>query len=180
MLSRGGDPLLLLGGRSWRVTHVDWAQREAFVEAAPEGGKSRWIGSGQPLHFRLCRGTVLLRDGSEKTVWWTFAGQLCNSALSQGLTARGQTGASSENLWVNFLNASASLDDALRALQQVAGTDFSIVVSDDVVRRVKFSECLPHELAATAVAARLTDAGSVAAVLTEPIRHVSLGRHPSA
>jgi len=211
LVSRGGDPVLLLGGRSWRVTHVDWTQREAFVEGAREGGKSRWIGSGQPLHFRLCRAvrrvltggaseegwsrrarerveairsdfewldeasTIVLRDGSEKTVWWTFAGQLCNSALAQELTARGQAGANSENLSVTVLNASASLDDALRALQQVVPTNLSVAVSADALRQIKFSECLPRDLATKSLSARLADE-SVSAVLAEPIRYVSLTR----
>lgn len=210
LVSRGGDPVLLLGGRSWRVTHVDWTNREAFVEAAREGGKSRWIGSGQPLHFRLCRavrrvlaggasqegwsrrarerveairtdfgwldeaGTTLLRDGSAKTAWWTFAGQLCNSALAQGLTAGGQAGASCENLSVTMLDASPSLDEALRALQHEAPTSLAIVVSDDTLRRAKFSECLPRELATKSLAARLADDESVSTVLAEPIRYVSV------
>jgi ATP-dependent Lhr-like helicase len=216
LLSRGGDPVLLLAGRSWRVTHVDWTRREAFVEAAREGGKSRWVGSGQPLHFRLCRavrrvlagsaaengwsrrarervtalrtdfdwldeaGTVLVRDGSRKTVWWTFAGQLANGALSQGLTGQGRGGASGGNLSITVVDEGRGLDDALGALGRSEATDFAVAVSDDAIRQVKFSECLPRDLAARSLSARLADAESVAAVLAEPIRHVSTGGGPSA
>jgi ATP-dependent Lhr-like helicase len=213
MLSRGGDPVLLLGGRSWRVTHVDWTHREAFVEAAREGGKSRWVGSGQPLHFRLCRAvrrvltgnasqegwsrrarervaairadfdwldeksTVLLRDGSQKAVWWTFAGQLANAALSQGLAAEGQS-PSSENLSVTVPEAGPALDGALSGLERRAPTDLAPAVSDDALRQVKFSECLPRELAAKSLAARLADTESVSTVLAEPILHVSALSRP--
>lgn len=38
-----GPRRLLLGGRSWTVTHVDWSRRRCFVEAADGGGRSRWL-----------------------------------------------------------------------------------------------------------------------------------------
>jgi ATP-dependent helicase Lhr and Lhr-like helicase len=41
-----GPRLLLLGGRSWRVTWTDWKRRRCFVEPAPEGGRARWLSSG--------------------------------------------------------------------------------------------------------------------------------------
>jgi ATP-dependent Lhr-like helicase len=48
-------PVLLLSGRPWVVTHVDWESRVAFVEPSRDEGKSRWIGLGQPLQFELCQ-----------------------------------------------------------------------------------------------------------------------------
>ncbi|MFF5171336.1 DEAD/DEAH box helicase [Micromonospora sp. NPDC000089] len=41
-----GDRRLLLGGRSWRVTYVDWRRRRCFVEAADGGGRARWTSQG--------------------------------------------------------------------------------------------------------------------------------------
>ncbi len=60
-----GPRILLLGGRSWRVTHVDWPRRAAYVEAAEGPGKSRWAGTGPGLGFRLCQAIkrVLASDG---------------------------------------------------------------------------------------------------------------------
>jgi len=40
-----GPRLLLLGGRSWRVTWTDWKRRRCFVEPAESGGRARWLGS---------------------------------------------------------------------------------------------------------------------------------------
>ncbi len=37
----GRPRVLLLGGRSWRVTHVDWNRRVAFVERVEGRGASR-------------------------------------------------------------------------------------------------------------------------------------------
>ena len=52
-----GPPVLLLAGRAWRVTHLDWRRRRAFVEPAEDQdqGRSRWRGGGQFLGRELCR-----------------------------------------------------------------------------------------------------------------------------
>ena len=44
-----GPRLLLLGGRSWRVTWTDWKRRRCYVEPAEGGGKARWL---DPRHLR--------------------------------------------------------------------------------------------------------------------------------
>lgn len=63
---RGGPAVLLLAGRSWEVSHVDWSRRVAHVRAAAgERGRSRWIGAGVPLGFELCRAVRrVLADGA--------------------------------------------------------------------------------------------------------------------
>ncbi|MGW0201121.1 DEAD/DEAH box helicase [Nonomuraea sp. NPDC003201] len=43
---RAGPRLLLLGGRSWRVTFIDWTRRRAFVEPAEGGGVAKWTSHG--------------------------------------------------------------------------------------------------------------------------------------
>ena len=50
------SPNLLLAGRSWKVTSVDWRRRTAYVEPALEMGRSRWLGSVRGLHFDLAQG----------------------------------------------------------------------------------------------------------------------------
>jgi ATP-dependent Lhr-like helicase len=41
-----GPRLLLLGGRSWKVTWTDWKRRRCYVEPAEGGGKARWLTPG--------------------------------------------------------------------------------------------------------------------------------------
>ncbi|MGC4854204.1 DEAD/DEAH box helicase [Micromonospora sp. DT4] len=41
-----GERRLLLGGRSWRVTYIDWRRRRCFVEPTDGGGRARWSGTG--------------------------------------------------------------------------------------------------------------------------------------
>ncbi|GID29523.1 DEAD/DEAH box helicase [Paractinoplanes brasiliensis] len=51
-----GDRRLLLNGRSWRVTYIDWRRRRCFVEPADGGGKARWTTGGwSGLGFELSR-----------------------------------------------------------------------------------------------------------------------------
>ena len=52
-----GPRLLLLAGRSWRVTWTDWKRRRCFVEPfADGGGRARWLSSGVGgLSFEIAR-----------------------------------------------------------------------------------------------------------------------------
>lgn len=49
------EVVVVLGGRSWRVTYVDWRQRLAYVEVSEREGKSRWAGAGQAIRYELCQ-----------------------------------------------------------------------------------------------------------------------------
>ena len=46
---------VLLAGRSWHITSIDWKRRFAWVEPSEAEGRSRWMGSGQPWSAELCR-----------------------------------------------------------------------------------------------------------------------------
>ena len=46
--------LVLLGGRSWRVTEIDWRRRTVWLEPAKEGGTARWLGGGRSLGAEVC------------------------------------------------------------------------------------------------------------------------------
>ncbi|SFP73069.1 ATP-dependent helicase Lhr and Lhr-like helicase [Amycolatopsis arida] len=61
-----GPRLLLLGGRSWRVTWTDWKRRRCFVEPADSGGRARWqtaaIGGTRFALARAAREVLLGTD----------------------------------------------------------------------------------------------------------------------
>lgn len=56
--------MLLLAGRSWTVTHVDWTRRRCLVEPADSGGRAKWSGLGRGVSFEIARGmrAVLFGD----------------------------------------------------------------------------------------------------------------------
>ena len=59
------DRLILLAGKSWRITDVDWKRKTVWLEPAKEGGKARWIGSGRTLSREIAQGIFrALREGT--------------------------------------------------------------------------------------------------------------------
>ena len=50
------DRLILLAGKSWRITDVDWKRQTVWLESAKEGGKARWTGSGRTLSREIAQG----------------------------------------------------------------------------------------------------------------------------
>jgi ATP-dependent Lhr-like helicase len=72
---REGPQVLLLGGRPWRVTNLDWGRRIAHVEAAEETGRSRWRGPGPTLGFSLCQAIRLLLAGEHISPRWSLRAQ---------------------------------------------------------------------------------------------------------
>ncbi|MBP2334561.1 ATP-dependent Lhr-like helicase [Saccharothrix coeruleofusca] len=51
-----GPRVLLLGGRTWQVTHVDWPRRRCYVEPSDLPGRARWGGGSGGLSFAITRG----------------------------------------------------------------------------------------------------------------------------
>jgi ATP-dependent Lhr-like helicase len=64
-----GPRLLLLGGRSWRVTWTDWKRRRCFVEPADSGGRARWLSGGVGgLSYEIARSIRDVLLGAEVPV----------------------------------------------------------------------------------------------------------------
>jgi ATP-dependent Lhr-like helicase len=62
---RRENAIVLLGGRSWRVTSVDPKHRIAHVEPAEDlPGRSTWLGSSQGLSFEICQAMRGVLQGS--------------------------------------------------------------------------------------------------------------------
>jgi ATP-dependent helicase Lhr and Lhr-like helicase len=65
-----GPPIIVLAGRSWKTNHLDWKRRIAHVEPAEERGRSRWLGEGQFLSYRVCQSIRrLLADDATQPIW---------------------------------------------------------------------------------------------------------------
>jgi len=63
------ERLLLLAGRSWRVTDVDWSKRIVWLEPAAGGGKARWIGGSRSLSRDVCQGIrSVLANGASPAI----------------------------------------------------------------------------------------------------------------
>jgi ATP-dependent Lhr-like helicase len=64
-----GPRVLLLAGRSWRVTWIDWTRRRCFVEETDGGGRARWFTGGRMgASFSLTRAARDVLLGSDPPV----------------------------------------------------------------------------------------------------------------
>lgn len=61
---------LLLAGKSWRITEVEWRRQTVWLEPTREGGTARWTGSGRTLSREIAQGILraLRQSASERTV----------------------------------------------------------------------------------------------------------------
>jgi ATP-dependent Lhr-like helicase len=66
-----GPLILVLAGRSWKTNHLDWKRRIARVEPTHEKGRSRWIGEGQFLSFRLCQAIRQVLGAESTQPYWS-------------------------------------------------------------------------------------------------------------
>ena len=78
--------LLLLAGRSWRVTQVEWSKRIVWLEPAREGGKARWLGGARSLGRDVCQGIrTVLAKGAPTIVTLSQRAQAALRGLSEEL-----------------------------------------------------------------------------------------------
>nr|WP_291980663.1 DEAD/DEAH box helicase [Luteitalea sp.] len=205
------DVNLVLGGHSWRVSHVDWKQRLAQVSPSGDEGRSRWAGSGQPIRYELCQAMreVLLGaelparlttraaqalaelraeftwlDGTSTAVtrnknavqWWTFGGLYANVATAAKLKADLGYAVAPNNLAIKI--AGEPSDSAImNAIHAIRATDAETLVPDvakKALEGLKFSACLPADLATRVLQQRMADVDGVKRILAEPVTLVGV------
>jgi len=66
-----GPSILVLAGRSWKTNHLDWKRRIAHVEPTQERGRSRWLGEGQFLSYRVCQGIRRILATETNEEYWS-------------------------------------------------------------------------------------------------------------
>ncbi|MGW0571962.1 DEAD/DEAH box helicase [Streptomyces tauricus] len=75
---RPGPRRLLLGGRSWQVTYIDWLRKRAFVEPADGGGIAKWMNGGVTgLSYALTRAMREVLLGATPPVSLTRRAEAC-------------------------------------------------------------------------------------------------------
>lgn len=200
-------PVLLLAGRPWVVTNVDWDARVAYVRPTHDEGRSRWLGAGQPLRYELCQAiarvlssegpdpfcsrralerlaqirsdyswleaemTTLLTEPDGRQRWWTFAGLNANAALAEEFRRKGFPVRRVDNLCISF---EAPIDPgAIEELKHVPRDTLRSPVNERALEGLKFSNCLPDDLARKELTLRLTDVASITRVLEQRTKAVS-------
>mgnify|MGYP001262311832 CR=1 FL=1 len=88
-----GPRLLLLAGRSWKVTWIDWKRRRCFVEFADSGGRARWLSPGiSGASFELTRSVRDVLLGADPPVALTRRAQRVLAAIRDDKIATAHPG----------------------------------------------------------------------------------------
>lgn len=220
-LRRGDEPpLLALGGHGWRVTHLDWPRKRAWVEPTAYRGRSRWLGGGAPMHHALAQaardvlrdgvparllsqraqtaleslrdefdwvadaqGTTLVVEPPESGArWWSFAGDLYNTAVVHRLKDAGVR-CTADALGVTLLPSPGEDGQVLSSegtrvrieeAQRVLAEEGVLPVADEFTRTIKFAESVAEELLGRMAQQRSGPPASVAAVMSAKVIQVRI------
>jgi ATP-dependent Lhr-like helicase len=75
---RPGPRRLLLGGRSWQVTYIDWLRKRVFVEPVDGGGIAKWMNGGViGLSYAVTRAMREVLLGEDPPVSLTRRAEAC-------------------------------------------------------------------------------------------------------
>lgn len=206
-----GPRVLTLAGRAWRVNHIDWGRRVAYVEPSDATGRSRWRGQGLALGFRLSQAikTVLTSDDADarwsrralerveglreefawlpedstaalpesdgSVRWWTFGGSRANSAAASWLSEETESKVGFDSFSLNFESSVKveRIEAAVDALRSIEPAELHPSVEEAAADGLKFSQCIPLDLAVAMLEQRLLDESSVRSILAEPTRYIA-------
>jgi ATP-dependent Lhr-like helicase len=111
----------------------------------------------------------LVQHPSGEVHWWTFGGGIANTLLSHHLVP-GQN-AKVDNLCIRF-PTSLKLADAESLVGARLGEEIIPTADEAAIENLKFSECLPRQVAAEVFVARFNDPEAIATIPKEPRRVV--------
>ena len=127
--------VLLLGGRSWHVTHLNWARRVAYVEPTESKGRSRWLGTSQAMDATLCWEVRSVLAGAQvpATLSHRAEAQLelvrdAHAWVSEGRTAFVRDSHGSVRFWTFAgMRANAMLRERLGSMADERGIDNLVI-----------------------------------------------------
>jgi ATP-dependent Lhr-like helicase len=199
---RRESAIVLLGGRSWRITSVDHKHRIAHVEPAEDlPGRSTWLGSSQGLSFEVCQAMRQVLLKSDATLSRRAAEHL-ELLATQGTTDTEGTVLRPTRTgceWWTYggLKANAALVqrfslpatfDSLTIRAHCSPIELNRALNDpaksaspeiDPRFRPKFAECLPDHLLAQFARERLYDWSAASQVERSAVVEVRSHRDPA-
>jgi ATP-dependent helicase Lhr and Lhr-like helicase len=175
--------LILLAGRSWRVTEVEWTKKTVWLEPAKNGGKARWMGGSRSLGREVCQSIrTVLADGPSPAIGFSqraraalqfMKDDLCVSAGTHFIVSRPEE--ATVRTWTfagtranrTYARQAAGAGNKVKfdalsvqapAPMLEAVTIDAVALTDDELavfaETIKFSDCLPRSLLAKTVVAR--------------------------
>ena len=180
------DQLILLAGRSWLISGIEWKKKTVWLEPAKEGGKARWMGSARSLSGDVCQGIrsvlangpsaaftlsmrardalKLLREEMDISADRSFVISRRSDAQDRTLTFAGtkfnRTIARRASTPGNKIKFDALGVQALPAMFAQTGQVFAELNKDELVvfsEAIKFASCLPTKLLSESIQSRFFD-----------------------
>ena len=197
--SNGEPAVLSLGGRSWQVTHVDFAHKTAQVIPSEHQGRSRWLGESQPLSYEMCQAIRRILIGSgPKDAWSKRATTELARSIEEstcvapdalvleverskerttwwtfaGLAANSELSCHFVGAGVRFDNFSITVSRALPLAvfrESLKAGALAKTVRPTEFVDVKFQECVPEQLLRATQSARFNDLRAVKATERAPL-----------
>jgi ATP-dependent Lhr-like helicase len=144
-----------------------WSRRarEAITEARME---YPWL---------TTEGTSVTLEPHNELWWWTFAGRAANASLATALEQRIAGKISHDNFAVKIETgeAMADIEGHIAELRRADPGSLLPGINADAIMGLKFSDCLPRDLAHRMLQVRATDVGGLRTVLSETVRFVADG-----
>lgn len=121
-------------------------------------------------------GTVVLLAKHGTAEWWTFAGTGANAMLASACSQAMEHRATYDSFTVTWETSAShnTIARALGALRAHEVRETSVAVEDAAIDGLKFSECLPRDLARDMLRTRLCDPPAVHDILEQPVRCVAV------
>src|SRR5262249_3277168 len=119
-------------------------------------------------------GTVVLLEKQGTAEWWTFAGTGANTMLAAALSQAMEHRATYDSFTVSCeaYVSRHTIERALSTLRAHEVTATSVAVEEHAIEGLKFSACLPRDLARDMLQTRLCDPTAVQHILEQPVRCV--------
>jgi ATP-dependent Lhr-like helicase len=120
--------------------------------------------------------TTVVTGLDGESVWWTFAGHRANATLANELSRVLQRRVTHDSFALT-LGDDVPVETIERALRDLGEADVSEMhpaVDEQALEGLKFSACLPHDLAIWVLQSRLRDDEAVGRTACRPHRFVKL------
>lgn len=117
---------------------------------------------------------MAVQTGGGETEWWTFGGSRANATLARELSRETRNKVSHNSFTLTF-HSSLKLQDVEKAIKTVRMQDVADMyptVDEAAIDGLKFSECLPKELAIEMLERRLHDTEATRHTLYEDVRSI--------
>ncbi len=118
--------------------------------------------------------SVAVQAGGGETEWWTFGGNRGNATLARELERETRNRVSHDSFTLTF-HSSLKLQDVEEAIKTIRPQDVAAMyptVDAAAIDGLKFSACLPNELAIEMLERRLQDSAATHHVLQENVRFI--------